>query len=185
MITVQNEPGMGNYDLTAALIAAAYVLSDLVMLLLGGWMLFASQAFKNKSRLHFKMTENVSLKLNVFINIFKIGLPVMLGMIGQRFIFYLLCEFFGKFRNYSSLSIFHHEFLHIFFANTDFRCCPSNDVKISQARGERNSEKLVSVFSYRSEIVCYGNVDYEPIFDYYFIQSSFKYLQPILKFYNF
>ncbi len=70
--------------ITTKVITTAYVISDFVMLIIGLYLVF-SQINK---RIGFRINLDYFRNISGFSNVFQIGAPVMIGMLGQRFIFY-------------------------------------------------------------------------------------------------
>ncbi|OJV96795.1 MAG: hypothetical protein BGO43_00805 [Gammaproteobacteria bacterium 39-13] len=161
IVIVGKNLGFVNYELTSKNIALAYVFSDVVMLLTGAYLLLIN--IKKEKLQCFVIDKRILIALNSLLDVIKLGFPVMFGMIGQRFIFYLYLNFAAKLGavQASAFAIINS---YIFFCQIPLLgLAHLMTIKISQARGEKNSSKLSDIsFKYSKlyfiEIIIIGSL---------------------------
>lgn len=145
MVILGTKLNIINFELTSATIAAAYVLSDIIMLMIGGALLFFS--IKKEPRFYFKRNKNILSRLNIHLDVLRLGFPVMFGMLGQRFIFYCYANLAASIGVVQASAFSIASSCVYFFQIPILGVAHLMTIKISQARGEKNSTKLESAFS--------------------------------------
>jgi len=139
-----------SYNLTSKNIAITYALSDMVMLLIGGYLLIAN--IKKERMSCFVIDKNTLLALNSFFDVVKLGFPVMLGMIGQRFVFYLYLNFAAGLGAVQASAFTIINSCAFFCQIPLIGVAHLMTIKISQARGKRDPIKLEKTFSEYSKL---------------------------------
>lgn len=130
-----------NCELSSSLIAYTYVISDLIMLAIG-IILFKSE-MRKVPNYSLKVSNKLLPKLKEMMSIFKLGFPVMFGMIGQRGLFYLYANFAASF-GIIQASVFTIANSLIFFLQVPILgVAHLMTIRISRALGERNSNQVI------------------------------------------
>ncbi|MBX9703653.1 MAG: hypothetical protein K2X39_05825 [Silvanigrellaceae bacterium] len=127
------------------LVASSYVLSDFFMLIVG--IFFLRYSLKSKSIFISKDTENTTTFYLELLKVIKFGLPVMLGALGQKLIFYFCVNFCAI------LGVWQTSVFTIMISMTLFLQIPLIGVaslltlKISNFRGKKDNLMIINISS--------------------------------------
>ena len=114
----------------------AYILSDALILVLS---IFITMHYL-KNNHYFNFIKKIKINFNHFLNILKLGLPVMFGMFGQKFIFYLYINFASSLGTVQASSFIIINSCIYFLQIPLLGIAHLMTIKISQSRNDISSE---------------------------------------------